>query len=99
MPIDKPKHPNKFPAEFHLALISDSGTFLTAISDSRKACKTEARRFRCFLKSLAEYPLHHSSVAIEGKEVGTRIKPMLEGRFGLYVSVNKKIDWEAAIQP
>lgn len=94
MPLDKLKHPKHFPNDFFRAIaIPDlKRERIICISPEKKVCKREARRFRCFLKSLAQYPLHPAQQEIADYEVSTRIKPISDFSFAVYVNVKQKID-------
>lgn len=58
MPLDKIKHPSKFPAAFHDIFLRGEGEFLIQTGERQADAYREARRFRTFLKSLKNYPLH-----------------------------------------
>jgi hypothetical protein len=89
MPIDKPKHPDSFPAIFHTPLRGFTGEYFIDSGDERH-CKSQARKYRCFLKSLEDYPLHPSRIKSREFSIKTKLIPGESGMYFLKVVVKGK---------
>lgn len=74
MPLDKIKHPTKFPAAFHNVFLRGEGSYLMASGDRRADAYRESRRFRTFLKSLQVFNLHPTAQAASRWRARTVIK-------------------------
>ena len=92
MPIDKPKHPDHFPALFRYPLERGQGEYFLAHGTERE-CRSTARKYRCYLKSLAVYPLHPMTQAAQHLTIRTRMKQVRSGLWNLFVVVNGKFQF------
>jgi len=96
MPTLKIKPPNKYPRSFSLALeLGEGGHTLT--TGTKPECLLVAKKFRCFLKSLRDYPLHPLQNILQRYDVKTRVEQLPSGQFSLIIHVKQKIDFEAAL--
>jgi len=93
MPTDKPRNPSKFPAYFNEPFSKWKGKHILAIGDTQAECKLLARKFRCFLRSLNDYPLHPHHKVLGVCTVRTRVQKLVEEKWALYVIVNRKLNF------
>lgn len=92
MPTDKPKHPGNFPLSFHFPLSLGPGKYF-AISGNREEARLYARKYRCFLRSLQDYPLHPSTVNMNAFSIKTKAIQAGENEWNIYVIVKDKIEF------
>jgi hypothetical protein len=91
MPTDKLRQPDLFPALFHYPLQTGLGEYFIA-AGTKEHCKSAARKYRCFLRSLREYPLHPSLKQLEKHSVRTEVRQGIGEWFSLVVHVKGKLE-------
>lgn len=83
MPIDKPKHPDKYPESFRSALrISFNTARYSPTGEGESYCDSypsqqealsAARKFRAFRKGILRYPLHGLWPILQAGDVRTKV--------------------------
>lgn len=93
MPSDKIKSPDLFPEYFPRPLLLGLGKWWMMEADDKQPCRAVARKYRAFLNSIKQFPLHPLNAALELKTARTKVEQHRDGQWILYIVVNKKIDW------
>lgn len=97
MPTLKIKPPHKYPQAFHLAVKLGIGKRVL-LSGTHRECLLVAKKFRCFLKSLRDYPLHPLQSVLQLCDVKTRIEELPDKSSTLTIHVKRKINLDTALQ-
>ena len=99
MPTDAIRPPQKFPEYFHFTLEQGLGSHLMVIKDTKSEAESIARKYRAFLRSLKQYPLHPLHKKIKYFDVRTRKAQLPNKKWALYIDVKQKINWASCLMP